>query len=50
MTAPTPEQPADVPKTAADVWAQRRGKNIAIFAAVIGLGVLFFVITILRMS
>ena len=45
-----PSEQQESPKTAADVWAQRRGKNIAIFATVIGLGVLIFVITILRMS
>ncbi len=30
--------------------AARRGKNIAIFSVIIALAVLFFVITILRMS
>jgi len=34
-----------------DQWvAARRGKNVAIFSIIIGLAVLFFVITILRMS
>lgn len=38
------------PKSAEDMWAQRRGKNIAILWTIIALAVLFFVITILRMS
>ena len=34
-----------------DQWVSaRRGKNIAIFSTIIALAVLFFVITILRMS
>lgn len=33
-----------------DPWASRRGRNLAIFSAIIALAVLFFVITILRMS
>ena len=35
---------------AADPWAGRRRKNAALFAAVLALAALFFVITILRMS
>ncbi|MDF1793602.1 MAG: hypothetical protein P1U88_16935 [Thalassobaculaceae bacterium] len=38
------------PQSADDMWAQRRGKNIAILSAIMGLAVLFFVVTILRMS
>lgn len=33
-----------------DPWASRRRKNVAIFAAILALAALFFVITILRMS
>lgn len=33
-----------------DIWAQRRGKNLAILATILGLAVLFFVVTILRMG
>ncbi len=40
--APTPGK--------ADPWASRRRKNVAIFAAVLALAALFFVITILRMG
>lgn len=39
---PTPEQ--------GDPWASRRRKNVVIFAAILALAALFFVITILRMS
>ncbi|MFX4219947.1 MAG: hypothetical protein ACMVO3_02575 [Thalassobaculum sp.] len=38
------------PKSAEDMWAQRRGKNLAILWTIVALAVLFFVITILRMS
>ncbi|GHD56992.1 hypothetical protein GCM10017083_37820 [Thalassobaculum fulvum] len=39
------------PGTEQDQWVvARRGKNIAIFSTIIALAVLFFVITILRMS
>ena len=49
MESQAPDR-TETPKTAADVWAERRRKNLVIFLAVIGLGVLFFIITILRMS
>ena len=38
------------PTSAEDMWAQRRGKNLAILWTIVALAVLFFVITILRMS
>lgn len=38
------------PKTADELWAQRRGKNLVLLSAIIALCVLFFVITIVRMS
>lgn len=38
------------PTGAEDIWAQRRGKNLAILWSIVALAVLFFVITILRMS
>ena len=53
MTAMSEPQSNDVkptPTTGADMWAQRRGKNLAILATILGLAVLFFVVTILRMS
>jgi hypothetical protein len=50
MSEPREDRQAPSPQTSEDLWAQRRGKNIAIFAAIMALAVLFFVITILRMS
>lgn len=46
--ARTPGKP-ELPESA-DPWASRRRKNVAIFAAILALAALFFVITILRMS
>lgn len=50
MSEPRDTEQKGPPTTSADMWAQRRGKNYAILAAIVGLAVLFFVITILRMS
>jgi hypothetical protein len=46
----TPEIPIDPEAMTREMWAQRRSKNVAILSVLIGLGVLFFVITIVRMS
>lgn len=49
MSDPRNTEGEPAPKSAEDMWAQRRGKNIAIFAVIMALAVLFFVVTILRM-
>lgn len=48
--ATTPRPPERGDPGAGDPWASRRRKNVAIFAAILALAALFFVITILRMS
>jgi hypothetical protein len=50
MTEPQQEAGKPAPMKAEDMWAQRRGKNWAILATIMGLAVLFFIVTILRMS
>lgn len=50
MSAPQDDNDKSVPPKADDFWAQRRRKNLAILGTILGLAVLFFVITILRMS
>lgn len=40
----------DKPARPEDFWAQRRGKNIALLSVIMGLAVLFFVITIVKMG
>ncbi|WPZ35685.1 hypothetical protein T8K17_05960 [Thalassobaculum sp. OXR-137] len=50
MSDPRTDQDQTAPTKSEDLWAQRRGKNIAILATILGLAVLFFVVTILRMS
>lgn len=50
MTAMAEQNEEKRPDPDDDIWAKRRGKNIAIFSAIVGLAVLFFVITILRMG
>lgn len=46
MTDPARKPAVD----AADPWASRRRKNVAILAVILSLAALFFVITILRMG
>ncbi|WP_156907440.1 MULTISPECIES: hypothetical protein [Thalassobaculum] len=50
MSDPHTDDSNPTPRKAEDIWAQRRGKNLAILATIMGLAVLFFVVTILRMS
>jgi|GEM_PF-2789283 len=50
MTEQRKTDATEVPESADALWAQRRGKNFAILGAIMALAVLFFVITILRMS
>ncbi len=50
MSDPDTKDGKKVPTSADDIWAQRRGKNLAILATIMGLAILFFVVTILRMS
>ena len=50
MSDPNTQDGKKTPTSADDIWAQRRGKNLAILATILGLAVLFFVVTILRMG
>lgn len=50
MSDPHTDDGKKSPSTADDIWARRRGKNLAILATILGLAVLFFIVTILRMG